>query len=181
VQAVGASGAAALRPALHKAAGKGVSSVKRVTLESAEQSKKSLCLAILREVSFCRHHGCAAQLLASHRPAAPDRVIAANCTAQVWCSSSVRSGLMPIFCQARFGAHLLSGQVHLLSGQVWCPSSVRSGLVPIFCQARSILCQARFGAHLLSRQVWCPSSVRSGWCPSSVRSGWCPAPPEGTV
>lgn len=50
-QAVGASGAAALRPALHKAAGKGVSSIKRVTLESAEQSKKSLCLALLKEVS----------------------------------------------------------------------------------------------------------------------------------
>lgn len=51
LQAVGASGAAALRPALHKAAAKGVSSVKRVTLESAEQSKKTLCLALLREVS----------------------------------------------------------------------------------------------------------------------------------
>jgi hypothetical protein len=51
LQAVGASGAAALRPALHKAAVKGVNSVKRVTLESAEQSKRSLCLALLREVS----------------------------------------------------------------------------------------------------------------------------------
>jgi hypothetical protein len=50
MQAVGASGAAALRPALHKAAGKGVGSVKRVTLDSAEQSKKSLCLALLQEV-----------------------------------------------------------------------------------------------------------------------------------
>lgn len=49
-QAVGASGAAALRPALHKAATKGVTSIKRVTLESAEQSKKSLCLALLQEV-----------------------------------------------------------------------------------------------------------------------------------
>jgi len=48
---VGASGAAALRPALHKAAAKGVSSVTRVTLESAEQSKKTLCLALLQEVS----------------------------------------------------------------------------------------------------------------------------------
>lgn len=57
-QAVGASGAAALRPALHKAAGKGVATVKRVSLDSAEQSKKSLCLALLREVrgTTCTHN-----------------------------------------------------------------------------------------------------------------------------
>lgn len=54
-QSVGASGAAALRPALHRAATKGVTSVKRVTLESAEQSKKSLCLALLREVRKRKH------------------------------------------------------------------------------------------------------------------------------
>lgn len=70
LQAVGASGAAALRPALHKAASKGVNSVKRVTLESAEQSKKSLCLALLREVRRRQHQqqqqpGLMQQLLAA--------------------------------------------------------------------------------------------------------------------
>lgn len=68
-QAVGASGAAALRPALHKAASKGVTSVKRVTLESAEQSKKSLCLALLREVSWqTAFHAGSIPSPVSHRP-----------------------------------------------------------------------------------------------------------------
>jgi hypothetical protein len=50
LQAVGASGAAALRPTLHKAAGRGVDSVRRAVLMSAEQSKHTLCVALLREV-----------------------------------------------------------------------------------------------------------------------------------
>ncbi|WIA37084.1 hypothetical protein OEZ86_014056 [Tetradesmus obliquus] len=50
-QAVGASGAAALRPTLHKAAGRGVDSVRRAVLMSAEQSKHTLCVALLREVA----------------------------------------------------------------------------------------------------------------------------------
>lgn len=50
VQAVGASGAAALRPSLQTAANKGVDSVRRAVLMSAEQSKQTLCVALLREV-----------------------------------------------------------------------------------------------------------------------------------
>lgn len=50
LQAVGASGAAALRPKLHKAAGRGVDSVRTAVLMSAEQSKHTLCVALLREV-----------------------------------------------------------------------------------------------------------------------------------
>lgn len=52
-QAVGASGAAALRPGLQKAANKGVESVRRTVLMSAEQSKQTLCVALLREVKPC--------------------------------------------------------------------------------------------------------------------------------
>lgn len=49
-QAVGASGAAALRPGLHKAAAKGVGAVQKLAMATAEQQKLTLCSALLKEV-----------------------------------------------------------------------------------------------------------------------------------
>jgi hypothetical protein len=50
LQAVGASGAAALRPTLQKAANRGIDCVRRAVLMSANESKQTLCVALLREV-----------------------------------------------------------------------------------------------------------------------------------
>lgn len=49
-QSIGAAGAAALRPQLHRAAGKGLPAVTRVSLKAAEEQKLVLCTSLLREV-----------------------------------------------------------------------------------------------------------------------------------
>jgi hypothetical protein len=57
-----AAGAASLRPALHKAAGRGIDAVNRVALTVAEQQKRTLCVSLLREVRSQTTHAAARSL-----------------------------------------------------------------------------------------------------------------------
>jgi len=94
-QSLGAAGAGALRPQLHRAAAKGLPSVTRVALKAAEDQKLVLCTALMREVGglFGRGGELVAVAVPQWRMACRASSVARCCVAfkHAWHAGSTRS------------------------------------------------------------------------------------------